>query len=305
MTVMLRISKKIVAGLLGARGVNRICNSNGISITETLVSLLLMMTLFGLTMGQFSQVAKGSLDHEIISQAEDQARTLLDMFAYDLRMIGNGLPLGQSDFPIVGGGLGDAPLAILLTSDVDYIEFRINESGKRSYLTEDYDPGVLDLNFEVLSTEDFKIGDQVYLSDMILGDNDGLRGEITNISGDEITIGPGFATVAGSIFEEGSMVTPVSTVIYDSPADWSGVTRDSGNGPVIMVPNSTFVLEYLDETGAAIGLPLSDVEVANDLTAIRLTVSVRSTQAVSTTDNLYTATATQIVALRNMVLNRN
>ena len=62
---------------------------------------------------------------------------------------------------------------------------------------------------------------------------------------------------------------------------------------------STMTLEYLDQSGAVIALPLTLQKLAGLLRLIRVTVTMPSTKKFSD-GSIYTATAAQTVGLRNL-----
>ncbi|MCB0339190.1 MAG: hypothetical protein KDD53_06285, partial [Bdellovibrionales bacterium] len=81
--------------------------------------------------------------------------------------------------------------------------------------------------------------------------------------------------------------------------DGSGITRDSGFGTVLMGPNSTMELTYLDMDGNTLTLPITNTDVINSLRAIRVTVNLTSEQSLST-GTPYIATVSQTFGLRNL-----
>ena len=129
-----------------------------------------------------------------------------------------------------------------------------------------------------------------------------MRGEIVGITGPTITINSIFESPAGASFPVGSSLDVVNEVTFDSPSSGSGVTRDSGNGPVLLMSNSTFTLSYIDNSGSTISLPLSALEIENDLAKVNLTVSVTGDAPLKDGSD-YVATAQQRISIRNLVLN--
>ncbi|MCB0333340.1 MAG: prepilin-type N-terminal cleavage/methylation domain-containing protein, partial [Bdellovibrionales bacterium] len=142
---------------------------NGFTLLEMLVSLLIFSILMGSAASTMFSSFSYSLDAEIIARTEERARSTLDLLLFDLRMMGCGVAIGQEDFSITDGSLGDAPFPVFTDSTASYIHFRMNETGKDALLTADYTPSSSSLTFSVSSTEDYFEGDVIYLSDKIAG----------------------------------------------------------------------------------------------------------------------------------------
>jgi hypothetical protein len=275
----------------------------GVTIIELLVTVLLMSIVMLGVVGTVTWTSRQSIDHEIIARVNEQARAILDYMAYDMRMLGSGMPLGQTGFPIGGTGLGDAPLPLLTTSDDDQIELRLNERGSDTVLTANYTPSAANLTLSVLSASDFEAGDMLYVSDHTQGGTSGMQGTVAQVGNDWITLENTYVATAGATFKSGSTVSRVSTITYESPADGSGVTRDTGEGPVALEPNSTFNLDYLDATGTEITPPLTAAAIAANLYTIRVTVSVQASQPLYD-GTTYSTEAVQEIGLRNLILSR-
>ncbi|MCO6430872.1 MAG: hypothetical protein J5J00_08420 [Deltaproteobacteria bacterium] len=97
----------------------------------------------------------------------------------------------------------------------------------------------------------------------------------------------------------GTICERVPLITYNSPVDWSGITRDAGLGAVLFAENSRFTIEYLDTSGAAITPPITEFNLINDIRRIKVTVEVRS--AVPLRDgSTYTAAVSQTYSLRNL-----
>lgn len=275
---------------------------------ETLVSILAALMLAGLLLAGMMSVllntSRLSLDHEEIAKTEERARNVLQLIAFDARMAGSGMPLGQSFFAIGGSGLGNAPLPLLTTATATSFTIRANELGVSTVLTAAYTPAPASLSFAVLSADDLAPGNAIYLSDMPAGGSNGLLGTIQSINGTTVTIRDTYVTSAGAQFAAGSTVDRVTSIAYSSPASGAGVTRDDGFGALLLEPQSRFSADYLDGTGAVLPLPLTEAAVRDSLSALRLTVTVASSRPL-VSGQTYTATATQTVALRNLNLNRN
>ena len=115
---------------------------------------------------QFLESTRTSHDQRIRTTAHEQARSILDMMAFEIRMAGSGVPFGQANFQIGDPQLNDAPLPVLTSSDTDTISFRCNESGELAFLDTELEvkPGALHLSVTDLSL--FEEGDTIYISDL-------------------------------------------------------------------------------------------------------------------------------------------
>ena len=278
-------------------------SDRGFTILELLIVLFLSSVFFATIGSSFLATMRQTADQEAVSRAEEHARTILDIIAYDLRMSGAGMPLGQSEFLPGAVGIGDDPLPILPSSDADNVDLRLSENGRNSYLINDYTPSSTDLTFSLFDASSFSDGDTIYLSDVGVGGDSGLRGTIRSISGNSITLESSYTATPGVSFASGSSAIVVKDIAYLSPGDRSGITRDDGDGPITLAERSTFQLEYLDSTATAMTLPLTTATIANNLSGIRLTISVQS-QLPLESGAVYTATASQVISLRNLNLSR-
>jgi prepilin-type N-terminal cleavage/methylation domain-containing protein len=275
----------------------------GFTLIELLVSLLLVAIVLVAASSSFFETTRRSLDDQTILRTQEAARTALDFMAYDLRMAGSGMPLGQASFTIADAALGDAPLAILTTAASDSIQVRINETGKTTVLMSDYTPSSTDLSFAVHDAGDLSVGDAIYISDMPRGGAEGFRGIIDAIMGDTITVDDAYVVSPGASFSAGALVARVTTVSYTSPVDGSGITRDPESGPQLIAPRSTFTLRYFDGTGTELAPPLAAATIADALASVLLTVTVNADRP-SRDGSIYAATVEQRIAFRNMNMNR-
>ncbi|RMG39206.1 MAG: hypothetical protein D6719_13825 [Candidatus Dadabacteria bacterium] len=270
----------------------------GVTLMEMIVGLLISATLMLSVIDFFTNSTHIALDNDVTMKAEEKARAILDLMVFDLRMIGSGMPLLQPDFDYNDTTLGDAPFAVLSDSDSDTLKFRINESGHSTVLTADFTPSSSNKTFTVLSTDDLYVGDKVYISDALVGGSDGLYGEITSISGNDITLKSDYVASDSASFPAGSEVNRVVTVTYQSPSGSSGITRDSGAGAVSLGPNTWFSVKYYDASGNSMTPPLSDSQRAEDLLTVEVTVTASGDRLLSD-GTTYTAQAKQKVVIRN------
>lgn len=274
----------------------------GASLVELLVSLAIVgVVLAGMSSSMFFRAGTLS-DRAVMSAADTTAQILRDQITFDLRMIGAGMPLTQEAF-MASAAAGEARLPILTSADNGIIELRFKPSGESAVLTSEYTPGAADLSFDVTSAEGFRTGDRIYLSSLIAGGDGALAGTVSGIAGNRITIASDYVASPGAFFPAGSSADRVVQYRYDSSEDWSGVTRDIGNGPVMLAPNTAFSLEYLDEDRNSIALPLSTSEILDELAYIRVTVFARPQRPLKSYET-YQAEATQLVSLRNPRLAR-
>ena len=268
--------------------------------------MFVVLMVLAAVLSSFLSTSRQARDNQIISRVNETARTLLDFIAFDVRMAGSGMPLGQSAFSLTDGSLGDTPLPILLTSDTENIQLRLNERGFDSVLSADYLPGPTNLTFSAFVTTDLENGDVIYLSDRPEGGNNGLQAVVTGLGSNSVTIRSDYATAPGSLFRAGSTLNRVSTVTYRSPSNWSGVTRqssDDGVGSVVLNPNTRFTVSYQDASGSTLPLPLTAAVVADNLSSLLLTVRARADRPL-TSGVIYEAAASAQVSIRNLILSR-
>lgn len=274
-------------------------DSSGFTLLELLVGVSVLSVLLAATAQSMFNTMETSLDTEVVTQTEERAKAALDMMVFDLRMLGSGVTAGQSDFSISDSALGDAPLPVLTDSSESYLHFRMNESGDDAVLTADYTPDDDGLSFSVSSTSDLYVGDEVYISDRVAGGDDGLKGEVSAVTSNTVTISADYVASENADFPAGSTLNRVSTIAYNSPSDWSGITRNGGLGAITIVPNSKFTVQYLDSDGAELTPPLSKADILESLLSIEVTVQVQSDRPLKS-GTTYTAEASTKVTARNM-----
>lgn len=275
----------------------------GFTVTESLVAMLLSMIVMASVLGSFTSLTKVTADHDIVSRVEQQARTLLDFMAFDIRMTGSGMPLSQTGFSMTSTLYGNVTLPVLVSSNDKNLYVRVNEKGSDTLLTASFNPTGVSQTLSVFSTANIAQNDIIYVSDLTLGGASGMWAQVNATTATTITLKPGFMFTTGVIFSPGSVVNKVTTINYVSYDDWSGITRDAQKGPVRILANSQFSVSYLDGSGAAMTLPLTAASIANTLSSVRLNVTVRSDRPLSNGE-IYTASASQVIALRNLILSR-
>lgn len=278
-------------------------SEQGTTLLELLVGTLLFSILFLAVTSTFLDTTRKSHNNTIVMNTEDEVHTVLDFLSADLRMAGAGMPLGQGSFRSELALLGDAPLPILTSATSTFIQVRSNEAGWDTVLMTDFTPSPSQLSFSVLDAADLDVGDTIYLSDMTRGGAQGMRATVTGITGNTISIGSGYIASAAASFSAGSTINRVTDVTFNSPLDGSGITRDTGSGALLVAPNSSFTITYLDGAGVSLAPPLTPAVISSQLASLRLSVSVTSRQPLKN-GTTYTATAERRIALRNMNLNR-
>lgn len=278
----------------------RLRSQAGYTLVELLVSIFISSLLLAMVLGTLVTTTSYYHDRAVKAEADEAARVLLDLVAYDLRMAGAGIPFNQTDFQIADAGLGDAPLPLLLSSDADSITIRFSEDGKGSVLTTNFTPSVFNLEFDVFSSDPFVAGDIVYLSNAVTGGRQGLRAEVAAVDENTITLVDDYVTTVGASFPAGSFIHRVSTITYDGSSDLS---RSDGTDTITLLPGSRLALQYFAESGAELTPTLTEAQVRNELSRVRITVRVASDTKLKD-GSTYTATATQDVSLRNLILSR-
>ena len=275
----------------------------GETLLTLVVSVGLATVVFAATVSSFLDAARHGFDQEIRLRALEEAGAVLDLMAFDLRMLGSGMPLGQPDFRIDDATLQPASYPLLPESNATSIAFRMNEWGTTTLLTADFNPAATSL-VNVFSSTGFQAGNTVYINNATTGGTAGFAGTISSIAGNQLTVGLGNTYTAGTVFRSGSLIDRVSTIIYASPgAAGGGITRDAGNGPVLLSPDSSFSATYLDVDGIVMALPLSADTIAHNLGAIRLSIQVRGDHALRD-GSIFTAQAGQTIGIRNLNVSR-
>ncbi|MFN8392340.1 MAG: hypothetical protein U0136_18750 [Bdellovibrionota bacterium] len=277
-------------------------NEKGAGVLELLVSFLLGLILLASALVSYFESSYRAFDLQLVSQTRERAKGVLDMMAFELRMMGAGMPLGQSNFQISGTGLGTAPLPILTSASATSVTFRRNEKGVSTVLTADYLPAAATLTMTVASAADFAVGDTVYVSDISVGGTGGLRGTVTGKSSTTITISSSYIATPATTFKQGSLVERVSSITYDNIAG-GGISRDSGGGAITVAPKVSYSLKYYDSAGTELTVPMTEATIRDSLSAVDVTVTADSLKK-KKDGTIYTAQLQQRVGLRNLYLSR-
>lgn len=277
------------------------CYERGETLLSVIVSIGLSAVLFAATYSSFMNSTRNGFDHEVRIRAIEEANAVLDLMAYDLRMLGSGMPLGQTKFAITDVTLQPATLPVLTTSNATYISFRMNEKGITTMLTADFNPAA-GSTLSVFSASGFKVGNAVYLNNATPGGEDGCMASVTAVAGNTLTLG-GKIYSPGALFRAGSLVDTTVTVTYFSPPDNGGIRRAIGTDSVLLAPKSSFSITYLDIYGNVITPPLTSQVIADSLGGLRLTVNVQGSHQLKSGQN-FTAQAVQTVGFRNLNVSR-
>ncbi|HMO02079.1 MAG TPA: hypothetical protein PKD37_00795 [Oligoflexia bacterium] len=286
----------------------------GLTVFEALVAVSISATLLGALMQELRTLVRTATDSRIRLTTQLQAQSIIDMVVPEFRMIGNGVPFKQSNFQIDETTLSNPAIAepiLTSVSNATRISFRINETGDTYIVTSDFNPATGD-TVSLTNVSKIAPGNHIFITNSTVGDDDGFFGivESVNSAFNQVTfVSSSKVFSPGGIFSTGSLLEVVPIVTYNSPDNWSGITRDSGNGSILLVPNSKFTVSYLKSDGSIITLPL--VGTVDDplhsssllnVRALRFAVSVRSSTPLSSGE-LYTSTVTQDVAIRNFNYN--
>ena len=276
-------------------------SSLGSTIIETIVGLSISGLLLVGFVSEYANTLKFAHDEESKVSAMVRAQAVLESIGAELRILGNGVPYDQSNFQIAESTLSDPtvtnPIDLSTASNTN-IAFKINETGEVHLLTANFDPAS-SLVLSITDTTGVEADDQFYLSNSVVGEDDGLFGEVQSVNhaAKTVTLKAGAVYSPGAVFNMGSIFERVPTVTYASTVN--GITRDAGLGPVLMAKKSSMNIEYLDHTGATIALPLTEDILINNLRRIRVTVNVENDGRLRD-GSVYTATVSQTFALRNL-----
>lgn len=278
-------------------------SSKGLTLVELLVSISISSIVMLTMMREYANSLRIAKDEEIKSAATVRAQAVLESIGAELRVLGNGVPYDQPNFQIGEDTLANPAVTQpidVATSTASHLAFRLNETGEVYLLTADYNPAS-SATFSLTSVEGLAAGDELYLSNSVVGEDDGLYGIIESVSTatKSVTVNAGRIYSPGATFGMGTIAERVPMIIYDSPNDWSGITRDAGLGAVLFANNSRFSVDYLDSSGTAIIPPLTEFDLINDIRRIRLTVEVQSSTPLRD-GSTYTATVSQTYSLRNL-----
>lgn len=280
--------------------------NHGVTLLDFLIGSVLTIAITAGAMQQYWALARYSYDHKIRIATVLQAQAILQNIGSEIRVLGNGVPFDQPLFDIGELSLSDPtvtyPIIISNTTE-NRISFRLNESGDVFILTQPFDTTTGATTLTLTDSASLDVNDPIYISNSVVAEHDGLFGVIqaVNHSINTVTLAPSYVASPNAIFATGSILEETPVVTYNSPSDGSGITRDSGFGPVLLGEGSTMTLDYLDDSGASITLPLTEESMRDSLRAIKVTISLENPKRL-TDGNLYTASVEQTFAVRNLQL---
>lgn len=283
------------------RGIHKYAGQAGESIAGFLVSAAIGLTILSLATGSLFTLSKHTTDQESRTQVHTEARAVADLMAYEIRLLGSGVPFTLGNFQMTTAGIGTASFPIMTSSTASSITFRANEKGKYAMLTTQYTPSASSLVIQVNDGTIFNSGDEAYISEISVGGTDGLSGTVLSSTSTTVSIASNYKTVTGAIFSAGSTIEPVKLITFTSPNDQSGITRNDSSSTALLSPRSSFTLTYRNATGATMTLPLTTANIKDSLTSLQLVVSVSRTLRTGAT---YTAIADHTIALRNLIASR-
>lgn len=274
---------------------------SGFTLQELMVSLLLSAIIFSMLIGLYSNVVTVSQDTKVRMETLVQAQAILQTIGNDIRVLGNGVPFDQSNFQIGEATLLDPTVSEpidVATATATSISFRLNETGEVALLTATFDP-TASLDVQLTGVDGLQENDPIYITNSMVSGDDGFYGIVTAVDAGTLTVtlDPTYSVSPGATFDAGSVLEEVPMVTIASGA--SGITRNSGYGEVLLGGGATMALEYLDENGTVLGLPISDDDVINSLRAIRVSVTLTSTAPLRN-GTYFQTTAQQTFGLRNL-----
>jgi type II secretory pathway pseudopilin PulG len=275
----------------------------GSSLLEVLVAVTMIGLIFSGLVTQYSNSVSNSYDHSLRIAAQVQAQAVLQTVISELRVLGNGVPFDQANFQIGESTLSDTtvtePIDIAVTSG-SKISFRLNESGTVHLLTADFDPAAT-TTISLTDVDGIVANDEIYLTNSVIGGDDGLYATVASVDANAktVTLNADYVTSPGATFDTGTILEEVPDVIYNSPIDGSGVTRNSGYGDVLLAPNSTMSLTYYSFDGTELTPPLTNSDIINSLRSIKVAITLTSPRSLSS-GATYTTTVEQRVGIRNL-----
>lgn len=281
------------------------CEQKGFTLVEMSMSLAMGSMVLFAVMQHFSGVARTAKDYEIRLETLSHAQAMMQTITTELRMAGNGVPFDQPNFEIGETILSNpsVTLPIIISDSTETkISFRLNETGNVAILAADFNPAS-SLVISVTDTEGLAEGKTVYITNSTISGDEGLSGVVASVdeSTKTVTLEAGYVTSAGAVFGKGSVLEPVPIVTFNDEWLNFGITRDSGNGKILLGENASLTLDYLDKNNNEMSLPLSEADLVNSLRAVRVNIEKTSFTPLSTGEN-YKVSLSQVVSIRNLSL---
>jgi type II secretory pathway pseudopilin PulG len=285
---------------MGGLGMMRQENNAGFTIVELIAGLFISSFVMVGVIKSFALITTTGNDQRIRIITRLQAEATLYSVGSEIRAMGNGVPFDQANFQIGESTLSDPTLTyplVVATSDADSITFRVNESGRTYILTDDYEASAGAV-IELTDVEGLDVGEKIYITNSVVGEDDGLYGVINNVNTVQKKITLSTRDYSpDATFKKGSLLEQVSNVTYEKLVD--DVFRDNEANSVAMAPNSTISFRYLNSAGTEISPPLTESHLVNDVRNIEVTVSVTSDSNLSS-GVPHVTTVSQIFSLRNL-----
>jgi prepilin-type N-terminal cleavage/methylation domain-containing protein len=288
----------------------QVSQDHGFTLVELLVSTVISAVVILAATSMYMLGTRSYHDIRIKSEADETAQMVLDMISKDIQLAGNGLP-NASDWT---GPATESAMPIIATeSNASQIVMRSSKTGTSTVLTTEATPKEIGFSLEVQDSI-FNPGDRLYLSGLSVGQEIGLSGYVVSTAGNVIEIsGNEGADVApyfsdGAVFPAGTLAYKIPYIAYTSNPDWSGIRQWEGgildtafSDSVIMAPNTTFSLEYLNSSLGTVAL--SDANIINSLALIRITVYARGLKPLSK-GTTYQTWAQKTVSIKFLTVNR-
>lgn len=286
-------------------------NKKGLTLIELMVTVLISAVVLAAVVEAFAFASKVTRDHNIRLAANLEAQGVIDTMLPEIRMLGNGVPFYQEHFQIAQDAMTDNTVTepILASgTTATQLRVRLNQTGNIFIVTTNYNPAVSS-TVTLFSVTGISVGDIAYMSNATVADDDGFYGVVSavNTATNVVTFASGYQySNDTATFNAGSIFEIVPTITYTSTASFGGITRNDGSGAVALSASGEFTLEYMNESNAAITLPLVasradplPASAIQNVKYIRITVQVRSLKQLST-GAYYTATLLQDVGVRNL-----
>lgn len=280
-------------------------NEKGFTLTELTVGLFITSFMIIGLVQAFALVTGLGNDQKIRAVNLLQAEAALYTIGSEIRSMGNGIPFEQKNFEIGEPTLNDPTVTHpidLTESTAAKLKFKINESGRTYMLRSDYQPDI-SFNVYLVDATGLEAGKEIYITNGVIGEDDGLYGVVSsvNLGNNEIVLSPtpDFSPpndIPSTLFKAGSLLEQVSNVTYETVS--GSIFRDLDDNSVLLANNSLLSFEYLDRSGSALALPLTELALVDDFRNVRVTIAVTSTSNLSS-GSPHTSTVSQIFAVRN------
>jgi prepilin-type N-terminal cleavage/methylation domain-containing protein len=277
--------------------------SAGFTLLEVLMSLGISSVILTGIVIEFASVTKYSRDLEVKAEVRETLRSLLEMVSTDIRNAGAGMPIGQTNFQTTTAGIADYALPVLTTSTSTVLQLRLNENGKSTLSSSLYDNTLMQKEFNLLSTDGMKVNDMIYVSEMTSGGTGGMYAKVaTVVNSTKVTLSDIILPTGVTSLRAGSISGVVSNVTLQYNSGTNSITRTNASGTVTLAPKSSVTFSYLDTSGASI-LPLTSTNIATNLAAIGVTITVTSSRTLRS-GSYYSDTKSLNIACRNILNNR-